>query len=361
VNVTKGIQARPVRAVIYGPEGIGKSTLASQFPAPLFVDTGGGTSLLDVSRTQPLSWAALEGIVEELTRDHGTYQTLAIDTADWAEKLLTEHVLATVPNDKGQRVASIEGYGYGKGYVHLAEGWKHFLDKVDRMQSATGMHVVVTAHSTLRHVDPPNEAPYDRYEMKVGKQSCAILKEWADLVAFLQYKTIVVETENGKNKAQGGKRTMYLDHNPCWDAKNRYGLKAEMPMSIDSLAPIFGTTPPPQAATAQVTKTPPPPAPVAVQPDPAVPADLQPAAKPAPAAATTAPEIDPAKVPLLEQLKQLMKGTVKLAELQAYMADKGYVPAGTMPPQYQLDLLQKVVANWAKVAEQIAKRRTQTA
>ena len=58
--VTTGIQNAPVKTVLYGPEGIGKSTFASYFPDPVFIDTEGGTKRLNVKRLpQPTSWTML--------------------------------------------------------------------------------------------------------------------------------------------------------------------------------------------------------------------------------------------------------------------------------------------------------------
>ncbi|VGS15292.1 phage protein [Streptococcus pyogenes] len=39
MQITRGKRARAQRVVIYGPEGIGKSSFAAQFPEPLFIDT----------------------------------------------------------------------------------------------------------------------------------------------------------------------------------------------------------------------------------------------------------------------------------------------------------------------------------
>lgn len=52
MRITSGKVVRPQKVVIYGAEGIGKSTLAAQFPNPLFIDTEGGTAQLDVRRIE---------------------------------------------------------------------------------------------------------------------------------------------------------------------------------------------------------------------------------------------------------------------------------------------------------------------
>ena len=67
LNIIEGKEKRPLKIVIYGPEGIGKSTFASQFPDPLFIDTEGGTSNLDIRRIKcNKSWNELIAIVKEI-------------------------------------------------------------------------------------------------------------------------------------------------------------------------------------------------------------------------------------------------------------------------------------------------------
>lgn len=53
LNITKGRIDRAVKTVIYGSEGIGKSTFASHYPDPVFIDTEGGLRrwISDVSRS----------------------------------------------------------------------------------------------------------------------------------------------------------------------------------------------------------------------------------------------------------------------------------------------------------------------
>lgn len=71
LNISKGIVLRPQKVVVYGPEGIGKSTFASHFPDPLFLDIEDSTSQLDVKRIPDInSWAMLMGIIEEVTKEN---------------------------------------------------------------------------------------------------------------------------------------------------------------------------------------------------------------------------------------------------------------------------------------------------
>lgn len=237
LKIVSGVQARPQKVVVYGVEGIGKSTLASQFPAPLFIDVEGGTSQLDVPRIANVnSWPMLMQTVEEVANTDAICQTLVLDTADWAERLCVEYVCQKL------HVTGIEDVGYGKGYTYLQEEFSKLLDLCSNCVKR-GKNVVILAHAKMRKFEQPDEmGAYDRWELKLSKQCAPITKEWADMVLFLNYKTIVTTTKDGKNKASGNKRIIHTVHQACWDAKNRHGLPEELPLEWgEELARIFPT------------------------------------------------------------------------------------------------------------------------
>ncbi len=239
LNIRNGKIPRPQKVVIYGPEGVGKTTLASRFPDPLFVDTEGGTAHMDVRRIdRPATWEELLSIVEEVAATKGICKTLVIDTADWAEQLAITYVCGKY------KKAGIEDFGYSKGYVYLAEEFSRLLAALDKVVAA-GVHVVVTAHAKMRKFEQPDEmGAYDRWETKLTKQVAPLLKEWCDMLLFCNYKTFVVQSDNvmEKAKVQGGKRVMYTSHHPCWDAKNRHGLPEELDLDFSGIAHLFRET-----------------------------------------------------------------------------------------------------------------------
>jgi hypothetical protein len=243
LNIVRGKQATASRVAVYGTEGIGKSTLAAQFPNPLILDTEEGTHHLDVARVSCHDWVTLEGAMLELGRDRQGFETVVIDSADWAERHLIDHLL----RKSGKR--SIEDFGFGKGYTMLAESFAKLLAAADGLVR-NGLHVVFVAHSQVKRTSPPDqEEGYDRYELKLTKQTGPLLREWADALLFCNYRLKVVEGSDGRMKARGGKeRLIYAERSAAWDAKNRYGLAAELPMTIDSLATLFASTPAPAAA-----------------------------------------------------------------------------------------------------------------
>ena len=239
MNIITGKLPAAKRVVIYGAEGIGKSTLASQCPDPLFIDTEGSTTHMDVKRFEaPTSWQMLLDQVQYVINNPTVCRTLVLDTADWAEQM----EITDLCRKKGWD--GLEGAGYGKGYQYSAEEFGKLLNKLTEVVNK-GVNVVVTAHATLRKVELPEElGAYDHWEMKTSKKVAPMIKEWADVVLFCNYQVNVVNTDGkgtmkGKNKAQGGRRVIHTTHTPFWDAKNRFGMPEELPLEYASIAPLF--------------------------------------------------------------------------------------------------------------------------
>lgn len=241
MKITKGKRARAQKVVIYGTEGIGKSSLAAQFPEPLFIDTEGSTDNMDVARLdKPTSWVMLNNQIAFIKANPTVCKTLVIDTIDWAESLCVDNLCA-MHGKKG-----IEDFGYGNGYVYAKEEMGRFLNRLQDLIEI-GINVVLTAHAQIRKFELPDEmGSYDKYELKLGKktssQTAPLVKEWADIVLFCNYKTYLITQEGStKKKAQGSQRVMYTEHAAAWDAKNRHGLPSELPLDYNSIAHIFKT------------------------------------------------------------------------------------------------------------------------
>lgn len=246
VKISSGIVRKRQKVVIYGPEGIGKSTLAAQFPKPLFIDTEGSTGNLNVNRFEdkPTSWSMLTNYIEYVKQNPQVCETLVIDTMDWAERLCIEDILNTY-GKKG-----IEDFGYGNGYVYVAEAIGRFLNTLQELIDKDICNVVLNCHAQLKRFEQPDEAgSYDRYELKLGKktgsQTAPLVKEWADMILFCNYETYAVASDkDGKKfKAQGGQRVMYTTHHPCWDAKNRADLPPKIPLDYAQIAHVIEYTP----------------------------------------------------------------------------------------------------------------------
>jgi GTPase SAR1 family protein len=232
MKIISGKQKRAQRVVLYGVESVGKTTFASQFPKPLFLDIEQGSAHLDIDRAEIKDWKELvAAITIAKTTD---FKTIVIDSIDWAERLGQEDLLAST------KKTSVEDFGYGKGWIMVAERISRILMSLDELIDA-GKNVVLIAHSRIARFEAPDAiAAYDRYELKLSKQSSPLVKEWADELWFMRFKTKVSTSESGKGKGLGGKeRIIQTTHSAAYDAKTRSGLAEEMPMLWESVEHLF--------------------------------------------------------------------------------------------------------------------------
>ena len=235
-NITSGPTATAQKVVLYGVEGIGKSTFASQFPNPVFIDTEGSTSNMNIKRLDnPNSWQMLLDEVNYVKQSR-ICSTLIIDSADWAERICKEHLAVL-----GKWTDS--NNDYGAKYVALEKEFGLLINKLSDLVEL-GINVVLTAHAKLKKKEEPDQmGAFDRYQLKMEDKTGAIVKEWADMVLFANYEMTVLTDEKTKSKkATGGHRVMYATHYPGWDAKNRHALPDKLPFEFDTIAHIFNDT-----------------------------------------------------------------------------------------------------------------------
>lgn len=337
MNISNGIIQSAQKIVIYGPEGIGKSTFASKFPNPLFSDTEGSTKRLNVRRfDKPMTYEMLVQQIEYVKTHPNICKSYVIDTADWLEKLCSKAVCSKY------KKTGIEDFGYGKGYVYLNEEFGKILNLLEDVISL-GVNVVFTAHAYMRKFEQPDEVgSYDRWELKLTKHNAPMLKEWADAVFFVNYKTVVEKNSDNKYKATGGKRVMYTEHHPCWDAKNRYGLPEETDFDYSVIAPFIlgsenNTVPAPVATEPPKTENNP-----MLEIDNIV--DSEPVAKPLQAVSTP-----PDGIP--KELWELMQANdVSEEDLRLVVSQQGYFPYDTKIKDYGEDFINGwAIACWKDV------------
>ena len=349
MNITRGKKQTAIKLVVYGPEGVGKTTFASQAPGVVFIDTEGGTAHIDVARTDPpASWAELIEQVKWFGEHPDKVGTVCIDTLDWAEKLAIRDVC------EAKKITSIEEIAYGKGYVLVRDRFIQLLEELDKLR-ARGINIILTAHAQIKKFEQPDEmGSYDRFTLKLNEKNVSpLIKEWSDILLFANFKTDVVTAGDGKTKkARGGqKRVMYTQHSACWDAKNRFGLDDPLPFDFAQVAELFGECPPVEE-TAEEKQPEPVKAPEAkVETVKKVPE----AKKEPPADVRRPPSMvsdDPEKDQLLEQLWQLMlKDKVwDVTVVQAVVAEKEYYDLSVPVKDYDKDFISDVLIEaWEQV------------
>ena len=221
------------RIMVYGVEGIGKSTFGAGAPNPVYILTEDGLGSLKVDHF-PLatSFQDVMDAIASLYKDNHAFETVVIDSLDWLEAIIQREI---------EQKYDAQDLAYGKGSLIAAERWREILDGLNALRNDKGMIVILVAHTTIKRFDSPEVEPYDRYQPKLQERSNAVVREWADAVLFANYKTIVKKDDVGFNQTNNrgistGERLLFTSERPAYMAKNRYNMPESIPLSWDAFS-----------------------------------------------------------------------------------------------------------------------------
>lgn len=252
-SITRGKRIRAPKIVIYGPPKIGKSTFGAGIEGGVFIPTEEGLDALDVAQF-PLALKyqdVLDALKVLATQEHD-HKALILDSLDWMENLLWQHVCDL------NNVKSIElvGGGYGKGYLEAARLWGEFFTALDYLRNVRGMAIVLIAHDIVTKMQPPDGEPYNYAELKLHQRAAALVKEWADCIAYATEKTFMKKDDLGFNKKHvraigSDNRVLVVGKNPAYVSGNRYGMKDEVALDWNAfVASMSAAVAPPQTPDA---------------------------------------------------------------------------------------------------------------
>jgi len=249
-RIQRGKTPMPPRVLVYGTEGIGKSTFASEAPKPIFIQTEDGLDEIPCDKF-PLagSYEDVAGALAELRTEKHDYESVVIDSLDWLERLIWDRVCI----DSGVKNIEKADGGYARGYSHAVDYWREVVNQLNILRSSRGMVVLLIAHTKVEKFEDPESSPYDRYSPRLHKHAAALLTEWSDAVLFATRKIRTQSEDAGFNRKRtiahpvgkdGGERILRTVGGPSCIAKNRYGLVDDLPLSwAGFMAALFNQQP----------------------------------------------------------------------------------------------------------------------
>lgn len=240
MSLLNGVKATrkeaPVRLLIHGPGGCGKSTFAAAAPDPIFIAAEDGLTNIDAHAfPEPRGWADLLGQIDSLATDAHAYKSLVIDSLDWAEPLCWAAV-CDLGDAKGKRMANIEAFGYGKGYIAALDQWRVLLARLSAIRER-GMNIILIAHSVRKSVKNPEGDDYEQWQIKLHDKAAGLIKEWVDVVGYASSEVVTFENDNGRVKGiASGKRVLKTAPAAGYDGKTRFAMPASMPLDWSTFA-----------------------------------------------------------------------------------------------------------------------------
>jgi len=237
-TIQRGQQPVPPRILVYGTEGIGKSTLAANAPHPVFIQTEDGLSEIACDKF-PLAttFDDVLAVLNDLASSEHTYQTVVIDSLDWLERLIWDAVCKKYNADS---IEKADG-GYQRGYVHALTHWRRITDALQRLRLSKSMAVILTAHAKVEKFEDPESSAYDRYSPRLNKHAAALITEWCDAVLFATRKFRTESEDRGFGRERtiavgiGDERVLRTVGSPACVAKNRFGLPPQINLSWPEL------------------------------------------------------------------------------------------------------------------------------
>ena len=232
-NIRQKAKLKPPIMVLYGPGGIGKTSFAATMNKTIIVQAEDGIGKIDCPHF-PVAKSYTEFVdnLKALINEKTEYKTVCIDSLDWLETLIHEHVC------QQNGWPEISSPSYGKGYMVALETFKEYLGLLNQLREK-GFTILQIAHNEIKRYEDPSLEPRDRHQIKLHRKAADLVIEHSDAVFFANYKigTIQVKGKGGgmTTKLKQGDRTIFTQETPGFQAKNRFGLDSEMPFDWSAI------------------------------------------------------------------------------------------------------------------------------
>lgn len=234
--LTQGREKKPLKLFIYGRNGIGKTTFASEMDSPVLLDLEDNASHLTVDRQLLTNYRDIQSFLLALKTQKHPFKTVILDSVDVLEDLITQDILTR----SGKTDLSKVG-GYGEGYKQQVAAFTNILKRMEALFQS-GMNVVFLGHETISRIEDPGERVYDRVTPAIRENNYSQICNWCFGVFYATSRVRrEAEEELGfKQKRKGNvsrvsTRVFYTEPSAAHLAKNIF--KLSNPLEIDY--PLF--------------------------------------------------------------------------------------------------------------------------
>jgi hypothetical protein len=218
------------RILLYGPAGIGKTTLGSMFPGAVILPVEDGADGLECPKLpRPVNWEAVIATLQELVIDHQGIKTLVVDSITEVERMVQRFTAEKLG------IKAISDIPYQKGFDNVVVEMVSLVNLLTALR-AKGVAIILIGHMSVIKYEDPRTAGYDRFQPALHKSCGPLITQWCDAVLCANYRVYTEDRTGGFNKtttkAKGeGERVIYCDEKPTHIAKNRYWLPSEVSFS----------------------------------------------------------------------------------------------------------------------------------
>ncbi len=231
IQIRSTLRDVPIRAVIYGADGVGKSTFCAGAPGACFIPVEEGIDNIDTMATpRPETWGQIVEYANALA-DDDRCKSLVIDSLDEAEQKCWEH-LCRIGDGKRKNLKSIKDFGWGDGYKAAVSEWRILISALERAGNA-GKNVLLIAHAHRKSVKNPSGEDYEQWQIKLHDSAASLFREWSHTVAFaeLDIATVTDKDDGGRTKGIfSGKRVLRTAPSAGYQGKTRIAMAAKTPL-----------------------------------------------------------------------------------------------------------------------------------
>lgn len=209
-STATGLEHKTV--TIFGPAGVGKTTLASQWAGGggFFFNCAGELGDLDAFQLPVTDWREAKLVAAAIKADPKKYPCSIIDTADRLGQYCAVAVRATLG------ITHESDAEYGKGWTLVRDEYSIFVSKL----AAIPNHgVVLVTHSAEEKIKTRN-AEWTKFTVRGQKGVKESILDTSDLVLFIDFSD------------DDEKRVIKTKPNRYYDAKER-GEKPRLPAEIE--------------------------------------------------------------------------------------------------------------------------------